>query len=232
MTQSLSCPPSLQLCLPDGTQLSKNLKHTSRSFHSFLVTREDGSHVHGSVLVFPEPISDQNLLNSLDSLQSLYCQARGSGFNSAHQDFFDRREDQLFSLKCLCLVTATPIHRPCKAFLEQLVAVTTGSHTPTLPVESYLYNLLYEVTLPEPGKFLRFSGPLGRISWFMPPKFELPLCDYSFREFFEMLGVREILRALACVLMEHQVLLKSSGEAERERGERERVCPPPQTTTS
>lgn len=198
------------LCLPDGTRLSKNLKHTNKTFHTFLVTREDGSHVHGSVLVFPEPISDQNLLNSLDSLQSLYIESRRSEFNSDHPDFFDSRQEQLFALKCICLVTSEPIHNPCRAFLEQVYAVTAGSHTPSLPVESYLYNLLYEVTLPEPGKFLRFSGPLGRISWYRPLRFDLPLCDYSFREFFEMLGVREILRALACVLMEHQILLKSS----------------------
>ena len=51
----------------------------------------------------------------------------------------------------------------------------------------------------------------------MPARLDLPLCDYSFREFFEMLGVRDILKALTGVLMEHQILLKSSGEIERER---------------
>ena len=167
--------------------------------------------MYGSVLLFPEPISDQNLLNSLDSLQTLYMETRGSGFNSAHQDHFDKGRDQLFALKCVCLVTAHPIHQPCRAFLEQLLAVTAGSQTPSLSIESYLYNLLYEVSLPEPGKLMRFSGPLGRISWSRPPKFDLPLCDYSFRGFFEVLGVRDVLRVLACVLLEHQLLLKSAG---------------------
>ena len=132
-------------------------------------------------------------------------------FNSDHEDYFNREEDGLYALKCVCLVTSQPIHRPCRAFLEQLYAVTAGNHTAPLSIESYLFNLLYEVNLPEPGKFLRISGPLGKISWYMSPRFELPLCDYSFREFFEMLGIQDILRVLACVLMEHQLLLKSSG---------------------
>ena len=41
---------------------------------------------------------------------------------------------------------------------------------------------------------------------------ELPLCDYSFRELFELLGIRTIVRLLTCLLLEHQVLLKSSSK--------------------
>jgi hypothetical protein len=162
------------------------------------------------VLVFHEQITDPKFLNSLDVLQSRYKDQRRTSFNSDHEDYFDRQEDELYALKCVCLVTPQPIHRPCRAFLEQTYAVTAGNQTASLPIESYLFNLLYEVNLPEPGKYLRLSGPLGRISWYMPPKFDLPLCDYSFRTFFEILGVRDILRVLACVLMEHQLLLKSS----------------------
>jgi len=41
---------------------------------------------------------------------------------------------------------------------------------------------------------------------------ELPVCDYSFREFFELLGVRNVIKLLCCLFLEHQVLLKSAGE--------------------
>ena len=202
----------LQLCMPDGIRLCKNVKQTAtNSFHSFLVTRENGSHTYGSVLLFHEQVTDRRLLNSLDALQSQFQDTHRAGFNSDHDDYFDKAEDTLFAPKCLCLVTPQPIHRPCRALLEQLYAVTAGSLTASLSAESYLFNLLYEVTLPEPGKYLRFCGPLGRISWYLPTKFGLPLCDYSFREFFEMLGVRDILRVMACVLMEHQLLLTSAG---------------------
>ena len=200
-----------QLCLPDGVQLQKNVKQTHRSFHPFLLTRENGSHAYGSVLVFQEQITDSKLLISLEAMQSVYTAARRTGFNSDHEDYFDRQEDELFALKCLCLVVSQPIHQPCRAYLEQLHAVTVGELTAPLSIESYLFNLLYEVSLPEPGKYLKLSGPLGKISWYLPPKSDLPLCDYSFREFFEILGVRDILRVLTCVLMEHQLLLKSTG---------------------
>ena len=35
-------------------------------------------------------------------------------------------------------------------------------------------------------------------------------CDYSFRQLFELLGIKNVLRLLTCLLLEHQVLLKSS----------------------
>ena len=37
-------------------------------------------------------------------------------------------------------------------------------------------------------------------------------CDYSFRQFFELFGVRNVLRLVTCILLEHQLLLKSFGE--------------------
>ena len=57
------------------------------------------------------------------------------------------------------------------------------------------------------------SGPLGRIAWRLPSLSELPLCDYSFRQFFELLGVRNVLKLVTCILLEHQLLLKSSGKS-------------------
>ena len=56
-------------------------------------------------------------------------------------------------------------------------------------------------------------GPLGQFSWSRPSKNDLPLCDYSFREFFQLLGIRNIFKLLTCILLEHQILLKSAGES-------------------
>ena len=60
------------------------------------------------------------------------------------------------------------------------------------------------------------TGPLGKLVVQRPSLNELPLCDYSFRLFFELLGVRNIVKLLTCILLEHQVLVKSSGELEVE----------------
>ena len=56
------------------------------------------------------------------------------------------------------------------------------------------------------------SGPLGHLAVGVPSPTELPPCDYSFRQLFELLGIKNVLRLLTCLLLEHQVLLKSSGE--------------------
>lgn len=43
-----------------------------------------------------------------------------------------------------------------------------------------------------------------------PPE-ELPLLDYSLRAMFSTLGVECVVQLFTCVLLEHQVLLRSSG---------------------
>lgn len=44
-----------------------------------------------------------------------------------------------------------------------------------------------------------------------PPE-ELPLLDYPLRVMFSTLGVECVVQLFTCVLLEHQVLLRSSGK--------------------
>ena len=202
--------------MPDGLTFKKNLQDLHGAFHSFLITRENGTRVYGSVLLFYELVQDTKVQNMLESMQTKYRESRRPGTNIEEDSFFNRADDKLYTSKCICFVTAKPIFRPLQAYLEQLYAVTTSSDKSQLlaelPLESYLYNILNEVPLPSPGKTVRFSGPLGRISWRLPSQVEFPLCDYSFREFFGLLGVRNVVKLLACILLEHQILLKSAGK--------------------
>ncbi|KOB77818.1 Uncharacterized protein OBRU01_03558 [Operophtera brumata] len=91
---------------------------------------------------------------------------------------------------------------------------------PGLSPESYVYNLLYEVPVPLPGQALRLYVPPSEphldavpvvIRMPNPPE-ELPLLDYSLRVMFSNLGVEFVVQLFTCVLLEHQVLLRSSGE--------------------
>ena len=143
--------------MPEGLIFEKNLedpKHTD--FHSFLITRENGSQAYASVLTFYEQVLDVAILNTLEALQRSFLQTKRVTLNSADEIGFDRNVDKLYAPKCLCFVTCKPIVRPCQAYLEQLHAVTIGGKQPTsgLPVESFLYNILYKVPLhvPAPGK--------------------------------------------------------------------------------
>lgn len=44
------------------------------------------------------------------------------------------------------------------------------------------------------------------------PPDELPLLDYPLRVMFSTLGVECVVQLFTCVLLEHQVLLRSSGK--------------------
>lgn len=88
--------------------------------------------------------------------------------------------------------------------------------------ESFVYNLLYEVMVPLPGRSTRIS--------FFPPTLpslgsdpsliiqrpssieELPLFDFPLRQFFTLLGANTIVQIFTCVLLENQVMLSSSGK--------------------
>ena len=151
----------LKLCMPDSLVFSKNLVAPEglKFFHSFLITRENGTHAYGSSLTFYEEVRDTRVLNTLESLQTTYRESRMIiSPNSDREKYFSRSQDKLFVNKCICFVTSKPIVRPCQALLEQLYAVSTGRQVVDLPLESYVYNVLYEVPLPPPGKRVKFSG--------------------------------------------------------------------------
>ena len=147
--------------MPEGLIFKKNLENPKQThFHSFLITRENGSQAYASVLTFYEQVQDVAMLNTLEALQRSFLQTRRVTLNSDDEISFDRNIDKLYAPKCLCFVTCKPIVRPCRVYLEQLHAVTTGRKQPMdgLPVESFLYNILYEVPLPAPGKSTKFTG--------------------------------------------------------------------------
>lgn len=81
-----------------------------------------------------------------------------------------------------------------------------------------MYNILYEVSIPEPGKSIRIHLPPEEAH--LPPTpfilqrpnlaTELPLLDFPFRAVFAMLGIEHVIQLFTCVLLENQVLLRSS----------------------
>ena len=154
--------PSPQLCMPDGFRFKKNLPDPSlKTHHTFCITKEDGSRLYGSVLTFYELTTDLKVINSFESFQSKYLEKRRTHLHTSQDCNFSIAKDTLYAAKCLCFVTSEPIFQCLRAYLEQLYAVTVNRTTSELPVECYLHNLLYEVTLSAPGKSLRFMGELS-----------------------------------------------------------------------
>lgn len=150
----------MQLCMPDGLLFKKNLKNTTKtSFHTFLITRENGTRSYGNVLTFYEQIKEMKVLNTLDSLQQKYVEKSRITLDSDKKFSFSRDVDTLYAPKCLCFLSSEQLHRPFETYLDQLYAVTVGSkHMTNLPVESYLYNILYEAPMPLSGKSVKLSG--------------------------------------------------------------------------
>ncbi|KAI4485582.1 hypothetical protein M0802_012704 [Mischocyttarus mexicanus] len=89
---------------------------------------------------------------------------------------------------------------------------------PGLSLESYVYNLLYNVQVPLSGKSLKFfipndepaKAPLELVIHQPMPLLELPMLDYPLKDVFTWLGADCIIQLFTCVLLENQVLLRSS----------------------
>lgn len=175
----------LQLCLPCGLSFKTQRDKRQSSFHSFLITREDGSHSFGSALVFYEEVTSPEVcsamqtlhtMHSADTLSSLPLFTLGSGDSpepvkkisdrrireKVHG--FDSSRDKLYVTKCICLVTSLPYMFPCRNFLQQLYDISTkSSSSSALPLEAYVYNVIYDVPLLPPGRSMKFYGPMGPI---------------------------------------------------------------------
>ena len=80
-------------------------------------------------------------------------------------------------------------------------------------LESLVFNLLYDIPLPSPGRSVRFWC-LGEIVNISMPKIpvELPQFDYNLLEIFDMLGVENVVKLIIIVLLENQVLGKLSNK--------------------
>ena len=191
------------LCMPNGVSYKKNVTSSveDSAFHTFLITREDGSHAHGCVVTFFEPIESKDTGSALHAMLSEKQKVNFS---------FDPKEDTLYVSKSVCTVSAYPVIRPLRSFLFQMVSTVLGSSSCKAPLEAYIRQLLFEIPMPVPGQQLMFWGPEEKVLWQHPPGESLPLFDYSMMEFLETIGLGNLVKLFTTVLLEHQLLLKST----------------------
>ena len=125
---------------------------------------------------------------------------------------FNVNKDTLLVSKCICIIMPLPFISAGKTYLEQIYLSARSEDNLPLPLESYIYNLLFEVPLPPAGKTMRFSCHDLNITCQRPSSNELPLFDYSCKELFTLLGVENIVKLFTCCLLEQQILLLSNGK--------------------
>ena len=104
-----------------------------------------------------------------------------------------------------------PFISAAETFLRELHKIAMNEIDLALQTESFVYNVLFEVPAPPPGRTLRFSCGGVSITSQQPNIDELPLLDYSIKEVFLTLGIENVVDLYTCVLLEHQILLVGSG---------------------
>ncbi|MBN3312312.1 DEN5B protein, partial [Atractosteus spatula] len=221
------------LCMPKGLSFRTQLDSREPQFHSYLITREDGSRTYGFVLTFYEEVTSRQICSAMQTLYQMHqaehagsvCASSSCSMDSLASSLdegeagslskppccgaYDAGRDALYVSKAICLVAPLPFMHACRQFLLQLHRAVTAPQPPPLPLESYIHNILYEVPLPPPGRSLKFHGAYEPVACQRPGPGELPLADYPLREAFELLGVENLLQLFTCVLLEMQILLYS-----------------------
>lgn len=234
------------LSLPQGLCFKTQKHKLDPKFHSFATTREDGKRCHGFSLVFYEEVRNQSICSAMHTLQAMFITELSSGQtppslrrirenegngvskslprhfkivnnSQSAQSYYDITKDKLFVTRAISLVCQTAFATAAEIFLTNLYKCLPRSPGPGLSLESYVYNILYEVCMPSPGKSIRIYLPpeqpqLPPIPWILhqPDIDELPFLDFSVRLLFTYLDVQSVLQLYTCVLLEHQVLLRST----------------------
>uniref|UniRef100_A0A8C3SFT9 DENN domain containing 5A n=1 Tax=Chelydra serpentina TaxID=8475 RepID=A0A8C3SFT9_CHESE len=219
------------LCMPKGLAFKTQSDSRDPQFHSFIITREDGSRTFGFSLTFYEEVTSKQICSAMQTLYHMHnaeydilhipptndkdsCSSiedcNGTSVSKLQRfNSYDISRDTLYVSKCICLITPMSFMKACKKVLEQLHQAVTSPQPPPLPLESYIYNILYEVPLPPAGRSLKFSGVYGPIICQRPSTSELPLFDFPVKEVFELLGVENVVQLFTCALLEFQILLYS-----------------------
>uniref|UniRef100_A0A4W3GG60 DENN/MADD domain containing 5B n=1 Tax=Callorhinchus milii TaxID=7868 RepID=A0A4W3GG60_CALMI len=221
------------LCMPKGLSFRTQAENRDPQFHSFIITREDGSRTYGFVLTFYEEVTCKQICSAMQTLyqmhnveqcSSIYASSSCSMDSLASSldegdttslaklqryNSYDINRDTLYVSKCICLISPLPFMQASRKCLTQLYKAVASQKPPPLPLESYIHNILYEVPLPPPGRSLKFSGVCGPVVCQRPGLNELPLFDFPLREALELLGLENLVQLFTCVLLEMQILLYS-----------------------
>uniref|UniRef100_A0A7N5ZRV1 DENN domain containing 5B n=1 Tax=Anabas testudineus TaxID=64144 RepID=A0A7N5ZRV1_ANATE len=204
------------LCMPKGLSFRTQADQRRPQFHSFIITKEDGSRTYGFVHTFYEEVTSPQICSAMQTLYQMHNAEHASAnppssssSSSSSTGSYDSSRDTLYVSKALCLITPMPFMHACRRFLSQLHRAVTAATAPPLPLESYVHNILYEVPLPAPGRSLKFHGVYEPIVCQRPGLGELPLADFSLAEAFSLLGVENLVQVFNCTLLEMQILLYS-----------------------
>lgn len=218
--------------MPDGVSIRQHSPDPPSS-HPFLITRLDGTRYYGVALTFFEQlnpfdetnaseISSYPAIASLNQLIETYL--RSSSRTPSSRSSSSSSSSLIYVSKAICLISRQPHYSTLKRILELLYQMTIEHDLLGLPFEAHLYHLLHELYFPSASlshSVLRFSLGERQLTVWQPSiqDDDLPLLDFNLLDLFSLLGVSGVVDLVTCALLEHQIILKSSG-IEREK----RIC--------
>lgn len=172
-----------KLCHPRGLNFRTQRDNHEPAFHSFLITREDGTRAYGAALTMYEEIENKEICLAMQTLQAMHMaelsntQSRTlyphlSPAHTTHSlpsgksliqmaagKVYDQRKDVLYGTKCISIVSRLPLVSTFNDFLQSLYELVMDSAPPNLPLCSYIYNIIHEVPLLPPGRSMRIAIP-------------------------------------------------------------------------
>lgn len=214
--------------MPRGVYFRKYVHKDQRKFHSFLQTKEDGAKIYGFVLTFFEEIKNQKLVQAMDTLfkmfdtelttklpsNSVADRRKGKRIQRGRSVYsYNKEIEPLYASKCICMLMRQPLFTIARQVLEDILDVGLNEPKHELFTESYIYNALYEIPVPPPGRTMKYLSLGGEaIIVTQPSSNELPYFDYSLKEVLLILGYDNLVDLFTCMLLEHQILFLSNGK--------------------
>jgi hypothetical protein len=167
----------------EPVQQQQTLPSEPARFHPFVITREDGSRVHGAALTFYERVDDEAICSAMQTLQTMYdaeydLNKLGSNNNNNNKrrnsqtvslsNRYNSEKDALYVSKSICLIASQPFISAFSSILSTLYSTCLGSGVASgQSIEGLLRHLLYEMPVPREGSVLTLPPsmfqPVARI---------------------------------------------------------------------
>ncbi|CAH8640019.1 unnamed protein product [Schistosoma bovis] len=245
---SPSCPfdeeSTALVTMPQGLNIFRQSSPLFNRFHlpqrhTFIITREDGTRVHGLALLFCELVTHEGFKEAVSSLQMMYTadlQSRRLSTPTKEElnpgvitECFGSQKDSLFTTKAIGLLSRHPFIFGLFNWLEDLWAmmyISPSTKCLQSTLEQCIHDMLFKTKLPAVGQYVTFSTPFRTHYGYCPAPIspianlmngqlnqkyhvELSLFEYSLEELFELIDLDDFIRLFTCTLLEYRIILFS-----------------------
>jgi len=207
---------------PNGIDLMEREKTNVPlpQYFSFVLTVEDGSHVHASCLTFYEAIDNDTTVQYLETGYDRYLQIMSKSTTDLRiqrqleASLLKESDDSLYYIYApvqLCILSRFPFYRELKQFLMLLYQISISGTS--IPIEKYISQMIFELPVPVPGAagfLLRFrSDSLNGVRFSLPPDNGLPMCSVNYEVVFRCLGFDKFIQVFSLMLLGKRIILHS-----------------------